>query len=85
MYRSLLRTYPSDIYRISAVVELVKHFGWIYIGTMNIDDEYGKSSAAQFAAATETENICLAFHEIWPQFYERKDLLKLGESGDLCC
>ena len=52
---------------------------------MNIDDEYGKSSAAQFAAATETENICLAFHEIWPQFYERKDLLKLGESGDLCC
>ena len=46
---------------------------------MNVDDEYGRSSAAQFIEEAENNDLCLAFHEVWPQYYQKEDLLKLGK------
>uniref|UniRef100_A0A8C4R0C6 G-protein coupled receptors family 3 profile domain-containing protein n=1 Tax=Eptatretus burgeri TaxID=7764 RepID=A0A8C4R0C6_EPTBU len=78
-FPSFLRTYPNNIFRIPAVIGLVKHFDWMYVGIMNVDDEFGKTFAADFGTEAEKENICLAFHLDWPQVYEERHLVKLGE------
>uniref|UniRef100_UPI00358E6E3C extracellular calcium-sensing receptor-like n=1 Tax=Myxine glutinosa TaxID=7769 RepID=UPI00358E6E3C len=65
-FPSLLRTIPSDTYQASVMVHLVRHFRWVYIGTIQHEDDYGRSGMGQFLAEAEQENVCIAFRESLP-------------------
>uniref|UniRef100_A0A8C5BBW0 Extracellular calcium-sensing receptor-like n=1 Tax=Gadus morhua TaxID=8049 RepID=A0A8C5BBW0_GADMO len=71
-YPAFLRTMPSDLFQVDALVQLVKHFQWTWVGVIAGDDVYGRSGAAVFA--NEKFGACVALQEIIPKNHAREAL-----------
>uniref|UniRef100_A0A672YXP0 G-protein coupled receptors family 3 profile domain-containing protein n=1 Tax=Sphaeramia orbicularis TaxID=375764 RepID=A0A672YXP0_9TELE len=63
-FPGFLRTMPSDFFQVDALVQLVKHFGWTWVGVIAGDDAYGRGGANIFV---RTLGACVALHEIIPK------------------
>nr|APX52634.1 vomeronasal 2 receptor 1 [Microcebus ravelobensis] len=68
-FPSYLRTIASDKIQSEAMVRLIQHFGWVWIGTIAADDDYGKYGVKLFKENMENANLCIAFSEIIPKVY----------------
>uniref|UniRef100_A0A3B3BWA9 Olfactory receptor C family, w1 n=1 Tax=Oryzias melastigma TaxID=30732 RepID=A0A3B3BWA9_ORYME len=66
-FPSFLRTMPSDFFQVGALAQLVKHFGWIWVGIVAGDDAYGRGGAKIFADEINKLGACVAFNEIIPK------------------
>uniref|UniRef100_A0A672G5A1 Extracellular calcium-sensing receptor-like n=1 Tax=Salarias fasciatus TaxID=181472 RepID=A0A672G5A1_SALFA len=66
-FPAFLRTMPSDFFQVDALVQLVKHFGWTWVGVIAGDDAYGRGGANIFAQEVRKLGACVALHEIIPK------------------
>ncbi|XP_078140131.1 extracellular calcium-sensing receptor-like [Centroberyx gerrardi] len=66
-FPAFLRTMPSDFFQVDALVQLVKHFGWTWVGVIAGDDAYGRGGANIFADEVRQFGACVALHEIIPK------------------
>ncbi|KAM8769883.1 extracellular calcium-sensing receptor-like [Acanthopagrus schlegelii] len=62
-YPSFFRTIASDLYQSRALAQLVKHFGWTWVGAVNSDSDYGNNGMAIFLAAAQQEGVCVEYTE----------------------
>ncbi|XP_077579015.1 extracellular calcium-sensing receptor-like [Stigmatopora nigra] len=58
---------PSDFFQVDALVQLVKHFGWTWVGVISGDDAYGINGANIFAHHVRKLGACVALHEVIPK------------------
>ncbi|KAM8769884.1 extracellular calcium-sensing receptor-like [Acanthopagrus schlegelii] len=66
-FPAFLRTMPSDFFQVDALVQLVKHFGWTWVGVIAGDDAYGRGGANIFVDEVRKLGACVALHEIIPK------------------
>ncbi|XP_058607526.1 extracellular calcium-sensing receptor-like [Onychostoma macrolepis] len=65
-YPSFFRTIPSDAFQVRAMVQILKHFGWTWVGLIYSDNDYGIYAAQSFHQEMELFGYCVAFSEILP-------------------
>ena len=57
------------------------HFGWEYVGTLAVDDAYGRNGRAQFVSEAQQRRVCIAFQEDWNQIILPEDIKRFGEKA----
>uniref|UniRef100_UPI00358E5E1B extracellular calcium-sensing receptor-like isoform X2 n=1 Tax=Myxine glutinosa TaxID=7769 RepID=UPI00358E5E1B len=65
-FPTFFRTIPSDAYQSVALADIVKHFGWLYIGATAVDDDYGRGGISRFVLEAEGRGACIAFRNMLP-------------------
>uniref|UniRef100_A0AAY4DU74 G-protein coupled receptors family 3 profile domain-containing protein n=1 Tax=Denticeps clupeoides TaxID=299321 RepID=A0AAY4DU74_9TELE len=78
-FPSFFRTIPSDYYQSRALAQLVKHFGWTWVGAISNGNAYGINGMASFMGAAHEEGLCIEYSEAFEETGPRKELLRIVE------
>uniref|UniRef100_A0A8C4X5U4 G-protein coupled receptors family 3 profile domain-containing protein n=1 Tax=Erpetoichthys calabaricus TaxID=27687 RepID=A0A8C4X5U4_ERPCA len=76
-FPTFFRTIPSDYYQSRALAQLVKHFGWTWIGAIRTDSDYGNIGMATFLQTVQQEGVCVEYSEAIVRASQREKVLRL--------
>ncbi|XP_048398171.1 extracellular calcium-sensing receptor-like [Stegostoma tigrinum] len=79
-FPAFFRTMPSDAHQAQGVAQLVKQFGWTWVGSIAGDDDYGHNGIQTFSDTVRKLGVCIAFTEVIPKLYSRQRILQIIET-----
>ncbi|XDV29276.1 hypothetical protein PO909_032413 [Leuciscus waleckii] len=78
-YPTFFRTIPSDHHQAAALARMVNHFGWMWIGAVRSDSDYGNNGMASFLKAAAEEGICVEYSEAYYRTQPRSKLKRVAD------
>ncbi|XP_067850830.1 extracellular calcium-sensing receptor-like [Heptranchias perlo] len=79
-FPTFFRTIPSDSFQAKAMAQLVKHFGWTWVGSIATQDDYGQYLVQLFNEHLQNYGVCLAFSEAIPKIASREKILRIVDT-----
>ncbi|XP_072477125.1 vomeronasal type-2 receptor 1-like [Notamacropus eugenii] len=79
-FPAYVRVMASDKSQSTAMVLLIQHFKWVWIGTIAADDDYGKYGIKVFKEEIEKAGLCIAFSETIPKIYSKTKMETVVET-----
>ncbi|XP_078058375.1 extracellular calcium-sensing receptor-like [Mustelus asterias] len=79
-FPTFFRTIPSDSFQAKAMAQLVKHFGWTWVGSIATQDDYGQYLVQLFNEQVQNYGVCLAFTEAIPKLPSRHKILQIVDT-----
>ncbi|XP_038548426.1 extracellular calcium-sensing receptor-like, partial [Micropterus salmoides] len=77
-FPSFFRTIPSDAFQVRAMIQILKHFGWTWVGLLISDDDYGHHVAQSFQSdLAQSGGGCLAYLEVLPWDSDPNELKRI--------
>nr|XP_004558316.2 extracellular calcium-sensing receptor-like [Maylandia zebra] len=77
-YPSFFRTIPSDAFQVRAMIQILKHFSWTWVGLLVSDDDYGLHAARSFQSELSLlSESCLAYTEVLPWDKDTDELRRI--------
>ena len=78
LYSYFYRTFPSDDKQAQAMVDLIVHFGWDHISTINSNNLYGQRGIEKVKKHAATSGICTDLDAIITDEFEIADYTDLA-------
>ncbi|XP_031552747.1 extracellular calcium-sensing receptor-like [Actinia tenebrosa] len=77
IYRSFLRTIPSDTYQAKAIADLLLKFGWTYVSVVASDSEYGRAGMDALKVELKKRSICMAVESVFHPNLKKQELTRI--------
>ncbi|KAG2467548.1 CASR protein, partial [Polypterus senegalus] len=68
-FPTFFRTIPNDMIQSLGLAQLVKYFGWSWVGVLADEDDYGQGLSTIFKQEAQKLGICIEFLEKVPILY----------------
>nr|XP_021328978.1 extracellular calcium-sensing receptor isoform X1 [Danio rerio] len=65
-FPAFMRTMPSDLFQIKALVKLINYFQWTWVGLIGVNSDYAHFAIQLFLKESEQFNICPAYVHFYP-------------------
>ncbi|XP_043119912.1 extracellular calcium-sensing receptor-like [Puntigrus tetrazona] len=76
-YPSFFRTIPSDYYQSRALAQLVRHFGWMWVGALSNKNDYGINGITTFIKAANEEGVCIEYSEAFESTGPYQEIIRI--------
>ncbi|XP_029028045.3 extracellular calcium-sensing receptor-like [Betta splendens] len=77
-FPSFFRTIPSDAFQVRAMIEVLKHFSWTWVGLIVAPNDYGLHVARSFQSnLLQSGGGCLAYLEVLPRDNDPSELRRI--------
>uniref|UniRef100_A0A667X640 Receptor ligand binding region domain-containing protein n=1 Tax=Myripristis murdjan TaxID=586833 RepID=A0A667X640_9TELE len=77
-FPSFFRTIPSDAFQVRAMLQILKRFGWTWVGLLISDNDYGLNAARSLQSdLAQSGGGCLAYAEVLPRSYDTAELRRI--------
>ncbi|XP_049432616.1 extracellular calcium-sensing receptor-like [Epinephelus fuscoguttatus] len=77
-FPSFFRTIPSDAFQVRAMIQILKHFSWTWVGLLVSDDDYGLHVARSFQSdLAQSGGGCLAYLDVLPWDGDMSELRRI--------
>ncbi|XP_039609073.1 extracellular calcium-sensing receptor-like [Polypterus senegalus] len=75
-FPSFFRTVPSDTFQIKAMIRILKHYKWTWVGALASDDDYGQNAVKLLIEEVKTFG-CISFSETIPKLVTKSKVLQI--------
>lgn len=69
---SFFRVIPSDVHQTEALAQLIRHFGWSWVGLVSMDDDYGRGAHQSFLKNAADAGVCVAYEGVIPHYLDHE-------------
>ncbi|XP_026142656.1 extracellular calcium-sensing receptor-like [Carassius auratus] len=76
-YPSFFRTISSDYYQSRALAQLVRHFGWMWVGALSNQNDYGINGITTFIKAANEEGVCIEYSEAFESTSPYHEIIRI--------
>uniref|UniRef100_A0A8C4SFX5 G-protein coupled receptors family 3 profile domain-containing protein n=1 Tax=Erpetoichthys calabaricus TaxID=27687 RepID=A0A8C4SFX5_ERPCA len=75
-FPSFFRTIPSDAFQVKAMIRIIRHYGWTWVGGIATDDDYGQYAIRNFIE--DFKNFgCISFIETIPTVNQKAQIIQI--------
>uniref|UniRef100_A0A3Q2DUS7 Olfactory receptor C family, x3 n=1 Tax=Cyprinodon variegatus TaxID=28743 RepID=A0A3Q2DUS7_CYPVA len=83
-FPTFMRTMPSDAFQIKALAQLVRYFGWTWVGVIGVESDYARFAIQLFLQESVHYGVCAAYTHFYPVGLSHQDLEKLLNIIQVC-